>query len=299
MDCQMPVMDGYEATRILRQQKHLMTMPVIAMTANAMQEDKERCVKTGMNDFVAKPIDVKLFYATLVKWIEPKTYNQTLKENIDKKEKPNLYVLDIYGVDIDKALARVADDEEILFGILKRFAASKKDVIQKMAKMYEDGNFGELKMAVHTLKGLCGNIEATTLYEALKKLEDDIKEESVNSDAIKLMLQAIDEELQKVITSIEENFGIHKQESKIKEKLVTPDVAEVQEKIKALLEYYENFDSDAILVSQELSSMLSAYLPKEKIDPMLKASLNFDFEEAAAVLSTIAKELDIELTDKR
>jgi len=294
MDCQMPVMDGYEATMILRQEKHMTNMPIIAMTANAMQEDKERCIKAGMNDFVAKPIDVKLFYTTLAKWIKPKTYRQSAQESSEKKEGATLYTLDIYGIDIDKALLRVADDEEILFGILKRFAASRKDEMQKIAKMYKEGNLDEFKMAVHTLKGLSGNIEATTIYEALKKLESSVKDEGANSQTIVSLIEEIDEELKKVIASIDANFS--NLEERVSERLDEPDALELQKEIEVLQEHYKNFDSDAIKASQELSQKLYKHMPKERVDPMLKASLNFDFDEASAVLAAIAKELE---TDRK
>lgn len=295
MDCQMPVMDGYEATMILRKEKHLMSIPVIAMTANAMQEDKERCIKAGMSDFVAKPIDVKLFYTTLAKWVKPKAYHQRAQESSDKNEVANLCTLDIYGIDIDKALDRVADDEEILFKILKRFAASQKDAMQKIDKMYKDGNLDEFKMAVHTLKGLSGNIEATSVYEALKKLENSTKEEGADSEAIISLMQEIDEELKKVVASIDANFS-NLEEQRLSERLHEPDALELQKEIEALQEHYKNFDSDAIKASQELSQKLYKYMPKESVEPMLKASLNFDFGEASAVLASIAKELE---TDKK
>jgi CheY-like chemotaxis protein len=71
MDCQMPVMDGYEATRLLRQQPHLRTLPVIAMTANAMVGDREKVLAAGMNDHIAKPINIDEVFATLARWVRP------------------------------------------------------------------------------------------------------------------------------------------------------------------------------------------------------------------------------------
>jgi CheY-like chemotaxis protein len=71
MDCQMPVMDGYEATRLLRQQPHLRDLPVIAMTANAMVGDREKVLAAGMNDHIAKPINVEEMFATLARWVRP------------------------------------------------------------------------------------------------------------------------------------------------------------------------------------------------------------------------------------
>jgi CheY-like chemotaxis protein len=297
MDCQMPVMDGLEATRILRYEKHMVAVPVIAMTANVMQEDIERYIKAGMSDFVAKPIDVKLFYATLLKWVKPKNEVLLQEDNRVIKDRANLYALNIDGVDIDKALECVANDEEMLFGMLKRFAASQKDAMQKIFEMHENGNVAELQRAVHTLKGLCGNIEVAALYEGLKNVESAIKEESVNSDALVSMLREIDEELKGVIASIEENFEQFVPEE-TKEEAGASSALELQADIDALQHYFANFDSEAIHASQELAQKLSKYLPKETIEPMLKASLHFDFEVAAAALEVIAKELSTEQMHK-
>jgi CheY-like chemotaxis protein len=73
MDCQMPQMDGYEATRLLRLQPLLQELPIIAMTANVMSGDRERAIAAGMNDHVAKPINVDDLFATLARWIRPIT----------------------------------------------------------------------------------------------------------------------------------------------------------------------------------------------------------------------------------
>ena len=69
MDCQMPVLDGYEATRRLRRQPQWHDLPVIAMTANAMVGDREKALAAGMNDHIAKPINVDEMYRTLARWV--------------------------------------------------------------------------------------------------------------------------------------------------------------------------------------------------------------------------------------
>jgi CheY-like chemotaxis protein len=73
MDCQMPVLDGYEATRLLRRSERFRTLPIIAMTANAMAGDRDKVIEAGMNDHIGKPIDVRKMFATMAKWIEPKS----------------------------------------------------------------------------------------------------------------------------------------------------------------------------------------------------------------------------------
>ncbi|SLM28310.1 putative Histidine kinase [Desulfamplus magnetovallimortis] len=83
MDIQMPVMDGYEATRLIRQESLFSDLPIIAMTANAMIQDREKAASAGMNDYVAKPIDVKELINTLLKWIKPRE-REMVKEFADK-----------------------------------------------------------------------------------------------------------------------------------------------------------------------------------------------------------------------
>jgi CheY-like chemotaxis protein len=73
MDCQMPVMDGYAATRALRRQPQRQSLPIIAMTANAMVGDRDAALAAGMNDHIAKPINVDEMFATLARWISPAT----------------------------------------------------------------------------------------------------------------------------------------------------------------------------------------------------------------------------------
>ncbi|MCU7854830.1 MAG: response regulator, partial [Candidatus Thiodiazotropha sp. (ex Lucinoma borealis)] len=75
MDCQMPVMDGYEATRIIRQQDKYSILPVIAMTANTMQGDKEKVLAVGMNDYIAKPVDPDIMFITIAKWIKSENHS--------------------------------------------------------------------------------------------------------------------------------------------------------------------------------------------------------------------------------
>lgn len=298
MDCQMPVMDGFEATRLLRIDKHMTTIPIIAMTANVSSEDKEECTRAGMSDFIAKPIDIKLFYSTLMKWIKPKNdISQEPQTPQEREKEPKLYRLNIYGVDIDRALSRVSNDEHILFGMLKRFASSQRDTINSLKELFEQGEKEELLRAVHTLKSLCGNIEASHLYETLKKAEELLKHDKFEELHVKNTLLEIAEELKKVIVSIDENFQNFKQEHEefTEIKMEESIKEELSPEIEKLLLYYKNFDSDAIALSQELSQKLYNYLPKQKVDAMLKASLNFDFEEAAAELNKIAQALDMPL----
>jgi CheY-like chemotaxis protein len=296
MDCQMPVMDGYEATRAIREKKKFKTIPIIAMTANNTQSDKEQCFNAGMSDFVAKPIDVKIFYDVLMKWIKPKPHTAMLKADLKDDMKIGLDKLKIYGVALDKALLRVAKDEKILFGMLKRFSSSQKDGMSKVSQALQESRVQDAKREVHTLKGLCGNIEAILLFEALQKLERELNSEIINRDLVESMIANIDEELQKVVASINENLMIFDKNLEIKheKEVIDIDPQELKREFYILSDFFKNFDSEAIESAQNLALKLRDFVPKEEIERMLKASSSFDFEEANRILQKLAEDFGID-----
>ncbi|MDP2894301.1 MAG: PAS domain S-box protein, partial [Sulfurimonas sp.] len=296
MDCQMPVMDGYEATRVIREKNKFQAIPIIAMTANNTQSDKEQCFNAGMSDFVAKPIDVKIFYDVLMKWIKPKPHTAMLKADLKDDMKIGLDKLKIYGVALDKALLRVAKDEKILFGMLKRFSSSQKDGMSKVSQALQESRVQDAKREVHTLKGLCGNIEAILLFEALQKLERELNSEIINRDLVESMIANIDEELQKVVASINENLMIFDKNLEIKheKEVINVDSQELKREFYILSDFFKNFDSEAIESAQNLALKLRDFVPKEEIERMLKASSSFDFEEANRILQKLAEDFGID-----
>ncbi|OHE10096.1 MAG: hypothetical protein A2513_08345 [Sulfurimonas sp. RIFOXYD12_FULL_33_39] len=294
MDCQMPVMDGYEATKILREDERFKEIPILAMTANSMQSDKEHCFFVGMNDVITKPVDIKNFYGVLLEWVKPKNPASKFEQKVQKYSHVELDKLEIEGMDIQKALLRVQGDDEILFNMLKRFSNSQKDTIQIAVKDLKTGNVEDATREIHTLKGLCGNLEAQYLYTKLQTLEHELKSSNQNIDLINFMILDIDEKLKKLITAINENLKIFEHSSKIEdEKHIENkfDIKEVEVELFELGELFKNLDSDALESAQKLVKKLTNHVSKDKLDYMLEATLNFDFEEAQRYLQEMYKEL--------
>ncbi len=187
MDIQMPIMDGYEATKIIRSIRNT-TPPIIALTANAMKEDRQRTKAVGMNEHLNKPIEVTKLYETLLR-------------NIKKRHDVDLSATAVAAADhtvipkfntIDTALG------------LRYLANSKKlyiKILKKFYTRYNNFHFNDLKeeertRAVHTLKGLSGNIGATSLHLIAKELDE-------TQD---LHLQPkLEDELKKVLDELKEN----------------------------------------------------------------------------------------------
>ena len=298
MDCQMPIMGGYETTRNLRDDDRFKEIPIIAMTANSMQSDKEQCYFVGMNDVITKPIDVKSFYSVLLEWVKPKNPSFGLKSEIKGSSKIDFHKLKIDEMDIKKALLRFQGDNEILFHMLSRFSNSQKDTIDVISQDLKIGNIEDALREIHTLKGLCGNLEAEHLYKVLSKLESEVKLSTLNSDLIESMILDIDKRLKRLIASIDENLKkIHKISKDSDSEILSRefDIEKIKVELLRLSELFKNLDSDSIDSTQKLVEKLTDYISKEKLDAILEASLNFDFEEAELYLKDIAKELKIDI----
>ncbi|AFZ44863.1 multi-sensor hybrid histidine kinase [Halothece sp. PCC 7418] len=158
MDCQMPNMDGYEATRQIRAGKHNQTIPIIAMTAYAMVGDKEKCLAAGMNDYVSKPIAVEQVKAVLEQWL---TEHET--PALDPKAFQEL--LNAVG----------EDDSEIILEILQEFEENLTQLIERILETTEAEDSLALQNAVHTLKGTSATMGALGLRDYCQEIERIIK----------------------------------------------------------------------------------------------------------------------------
>ena len=172
MDLQMPVMDGYEATRRIRAKEPYAELPIVAMTAHALEEERERCLEAGMDDHVAKPIDVEALHAALFRWIRPGAAAAAAAPSAlsapgaDDGELPALP-----GIDTAEGLARVAGSRPIYQRLLERFLANHRDDPAAIAAAIADGRREEARRLIHTLKGAAGNLGARPLNQAAARLE--------------------------------------------------------------------------------------------------------------------------------
>ncbi len=192
MDIQMPEMDGYEATEIIRKSIPNSDTPIIAMTAHAMPIHIEKCKESGMNDHIAKPLNPILLQMTIGKWV-----NRTLKDeghNFQKEESDNL---ELYGVDITHGLSLLRGKKHkyhtLLLDFHKDFSSIPVDIEGK-----SESEAVTLVKDLHTLAGCAGNIGAFTVSKLAKTAEKSLKNKSV------LNLSELKEELAKVLDSINE-----------------------------------------------------------------------------------------------
>ncbi len=179
MDMQMPELDGVDATRALQAMPHWFGTPIIAMTANAMNADRKRCLDAGMVDFVVKPIEPDQLFKTLLRWTargEAAQANPDAQPTPDKGQKTGASMLqtEVAGLDVQAGLRRVMGREDRYLNLLKNFVTEQANAPARIEQALSDGRLQEAKRATHTLLGLTGTIGAHVLYGAVQKLEQAI-----------------------------------------------------------------------------------------------------------------------------
>ncbi|MBN2895941.1 MAG: transporter substrate-binding domain-containing protein [Campylobacterales bacterium] len=167
MDCQMPEMDGFEATRRIRAMSQYADLPIIAMTANVQEQNQEHCLAVGMNDFISKPLDLRAFFDVLARHIRPAHHHSGAL-----LQQPDQSVLaPIHTLDLDTALNHCGGDTALLRTLLRRFAQTQREALTQMRAHYEHQELETASREIHSLKGLCGNIGASALMHDLRQLE--------------------------------------------------------------------------------------------------------------------------------
>ncbi|OAS18443.1 response regulator [Paenibacillus oryzisoli] len=199
MDIHMPVMDGVEATRLLRLNPRFREVPIIGLTANVVKQDQEAYVRMGMNDVISKPLDVKLLYRIIDKWMEPgKRKERGFKEPVpvDGEELP--YYQGIAAIDWKGALARVEGKESILLVMLQLFKKNYSDFAAQLWVHHREGDWVAAKRAAHTLIGVAGSLSADALHAGAVKLQSTI----VQNENYESQIAEIAAEIERIIVCI-------------------------------------------------------------------------------------------------
>ena len=185
MDIQMPIMDGYTATKIIRSNEKYDDLPILAMTANAMKEDKLKAKVIGMNDHISKPFYPKQLFDTLLKWVTLDNNDEVVKlveSNEDAQEDLSL-LIDNDVINLDLALELVAGKVSLYIKIIKMFVTNQNNIFEEIKTALESGNRKKAIQLAHTLKGVSATLgaeklsrDAALLEKNFKNLEEDISE---------------------------------------------------------------------------------------------------------------------------
>jgi two-component system sensor histidine kinase/response regulator len=172
MDCQMPVLDGYAATRELRTRRALDALPVIAMTANAMSGEREKVLAVGMQDHISKPISVAEMFVTLARWVSPANAAAAAPAQPRATLPAGSAALPpLEGIDIAAGMATSMDSEALYRRLLVKFRQQQLGFADSFAASCADPDPAAAERCAHTLKGMAGNIGAFGVAAAAQELE--------------------------------------------------------------------------------------------------------------------------------
>jgi PAS domain S-box-containing protein len=293
MDIQMPDMDGYETTRLIRQNPTWQNLPVIAMTAHALSGDREKSLAAGMNDHITKPINVYELKKTLEYWLaRSKGKSSTLKTislpDLDQEDS-NIGFPDLPGFDITSGLHRMGGDQERYRKLLLQFQARQSKTVHDTLEALDAGDLAFLEHRVHTLKGLAGNIGAINLHQSAVNLEASLRQ--ANTASLKELVTQLNQDLQNTCDVISQ-LAIP-EEPVENEKTIDELSAQEKEKLERLLQdlvvHLSASDLEAMDTLEALQNHVHACGLKIDIQPLEHCIEDYDFENALRCLAEISE----------
>jgi len=267
MDIQMPVMDGITAIREIRKETRFRDLPVIAMTANAMQSDRDKCLAAGMNDHVAKPIEPEDLWTALLKWIKPS--NMTASRN--------LLPAQIEGLDMTKSLRRMLGKHSLYLSLLRKFAAGQKSAALEIRQALDNGDWTTAERIAHTLKGVSGNIGATGLIPLAADIVDAIRTHAPR-EKIDAMIDTLTPALANLIGELEDKLPVEPVDAGGPVDPVA--LKALCDKLAALLDDDDSAAVDLLLAN---ANLLNAAFPRSYRE-INSAIRSFDFAAARSAL---------------
>ena len=198
MDMQMPVMDGLSATRAIRAMPGLADLPVVAMTANALQQDRQRCLEAGMNDHLAKPFEPSALWALLHRWLPAEPPSEPLPDPLPGRLPNPLPIAEagrvsaaaaatllpktLPGLDIEAGLRHVLGREATFLRLLRRFIGERGEAMVSLRRALQQGRAEEAQRHAHSLKGVAATLGATQVQARAAALELALRDRALDAD---------------------------------------------------------------------------------------------------------------------
>jgi two-component system sensor histidine kinase/response regulator len=282
MDMQMPVLDGLAATRRIRAEPQFAQLPIVAMTANAMPADRERCLEAGMDDHLGKPLDPDQLWRTLARWL------RVAPPGGHEPASPAPPAWELPGVDLASGLRRVLGKPELYQRLLLKFAASQKDFTAHLHLALNQGEGEAAERLAHSLKGLAGNLGAVDLQTQVALLENALKD-SQASDELEPLIKDVNQSLSSLVQAIEQLWP-----ATLSEAPVAVDPEQLTAVCRQLAGLFAHDDPRAGKVFEAKAGLLRSAFDGDYA-PLAEAVRCYDFEQALTLLRQTSEQRGVSL----
>ncbi len=288
MDMQMPVMDGVTATREIRAIESLVQPPILAMTANVMQSDFDRCYAAGMNGYVTKPIDPPALWAALREWIKPRARASEASPKAQVPDRPggdgshSTLPAEIPGIQLALGLRRALGKPDLFLSMVRKFRSGQALVPSQIAKALEEDDWETAERLAHTLKGTAGNIAAVDIAHEAEILEAMIRKHSEKA-TILAALMPLRTSLDRLILAIAKAAPEPTEETQNPIEVSETSLEQLLELRRQLETFLEEDDSESITLFEENAQLFRAAFPGQ-FAVLDKEIHEFNFLAALALL---------------
>jgi two-component system sensor histidine kinase/response regulator len=307
MDIQMPVMDGITATRLLRSQPQYADLPILALTANALQSDHEKCLAAGMNAHLSKPIEPDELWRALRRWVRPRTGPWTLPafrtepviDAAQAKQPPDdILPQAIAGLDMEAGLRCVLGNKTFYISMLRKFCAGQRDFAAQFGSAIAGGDAETAERLAHTLTGVSGNIGAKDVSAAAEALSGVVREcrkakRPLTPAEVEMPLVALLSVLDGLLTALEKHFPSSKFQRQSSPTIGKAELKDICLRLQALLAG-DNPEAESFYA--EHAEILDAAFPGRS-GKIASSIASFDFEPALDALQQAMKQAGIKGND--
>lgn len=278
MDMQMPVLDGISATEQIRRNPKWQNLPIIAMTANAMQSDVRRCIDAGMNSHLAKPINVHNLYQALVQYLSSQQPNdELLQEEKNVSPAVDSELPSLSGINVEQAIYDIGGDKESYFTILGRFLEMQNTELSIFKEVIDKEDWDMAARMAHSLKGSSANLGVKLVSQLAANMERRIREQ----DKSALGELEVCAELIKKLNAELAQWHANRTPSEVK---TETDPIELYQRLVSLVEAY---DVEALSIVQD-TQQFGIWTEEQKLQ-FIDAIEGFEFELAKQLLDQFPK----------